>query len=532
MYKTVLQPDGKILVAGNFRVVDNRALGGIVRLKRDGTPDTTFTPPDLRDSLGGIILHNVYAIALQANGKILIGGSFVRADGLVRLGAARLNTDGTLDTSFDQTSSGNAATLSGTVYDIKIQNDGKVILAGVFTHSSTRHNLVRLGSNGEVDGSFFAGNVGDINDVFVQADGKIVYVGGRTSPIMPTFNRLNADGTDDPTFTTNTFGGAGIHRIVRQADGKFLIAGEFVGVNGFSQIKYLARFGSNGAFDAAFNTNNDGASSDVFGLGVLSNGKIAITGAFSDYNGVSRTRIALLNSDGTLDKSFNYSEQAESGHDITIMPSDNLLVGSSAVDRFGISRNRALIKLDALGLADPNFSPAFGVNGNVYRIKVQNDGKILALGGFYQANGEPRVNLARFNPDGSLDTAFDPMIFTSVLPGDFGPLDVQGDGKILVSTFRLNPDGSLDSAFTGSPARDIKVQSDGKILYAGTTMVRKNSDGTTDTGFAVTYNNFVYKALTQSDGKILIAGRFTEVNGVNRGSIARLKREWFTRHKF
>ncbi|MEZ5428552.1 MAG: hypothetical protein R2747_20065 [Pyrinomonadaceae bacterium] len=524
VYQTVVQPDGKILVAGNFRVIDDVARTGIARLNPDGSLDPTFNPPDLRANNLNPLSPTVYAIELLTNGKVLIGGSFALVAGSVRQGVARLNPDGSFDPTFNQTAGGNLATLAGTVYALEVQSDGKVLVGGTFNHSSTRHNLVRLGPDGEVDGSFFAGTVGDVNKILVQPDGKIVFVGGRTSPLMPRLDRLNSDGSDDMTFSTNSFGGGGIFALARQSDGKLLIGGEFDSVNGFTQIRYLARFDQNGVFDTSFNTNNAGPNFEVNAIDFLSTGKIVVGGRFSTYNGVSRNKIALLNPDGTLDKTFNHPETTETIFSLTATANDNVLVGRAALDRFGVSRNSALVKLDAQGLADDQFLPVFGTNGSVYRTKVQPDGKIIAVGGFNQANGAQRIRIARFNPDGTLDPSFDPMIYTTLSPfGDFGPVALQADGKILIDNFRLNQDGSVDDTFVGTAgARDIEVQSDGKILYAGTSLVRRNPDGSVDNTFSANPSALVYNVLVQPDGKILICGSFTQVNGVNRGGIARL----------
>lgn len=514
--EVLLQPDGKLLVVGSFKVINNLGRSGIVRFNQDGSLDSGFYPPDLRNFNGGNL--TISAIALQSDGKILLGGDFIRAQSLVREGAVRLNTDGTLDPSFNQN-----GTLTGTVYDIKVQADNKIFLAGSFVHSSFRNNLVRLLANGATDDSFFAGNVGDVNDLMIQTDGKIVFVGGRNSPILPRLDRLNADGSDDPTFATNSIGGGGIFRIKRQNDGKILVGGDFNGVNGFSQINYLARFDQNGNFDTTFNTNGAGPDARVYGIDVFSTGKIIIGGGFLNYNSNARTRVALLNSDGTIDTGFNYTDVSEDIFAVNVTPSGDILVGRAAVDRFGIGRNSALLKIDTQGSVDPNFSPVFGINGAVYRTRIQPDGKIIAVGGFLHANGEQRVNIARFNPNGTLDTGFNPMVFTTLPSNDFGPVALQPDGKILIGTVRLNADGTPDSTFsTTASGRDINVQPDGKIIYGGSSLVRTNSDGSIDTSFSVVTDSLIYKSLTQPDGKILVCGRFTLINGILRGSIARL----------
>ena len=125
----------------------------------------------------------VYALAVQADGKILVGGDFTTLGGggtgtTTRNRIGRLNPDGTLDTSFDPGA-------NSTVLALAVQADGKILVGGFFTTlggggtgTTTRNNIGRLNPDGTLDTSFDPGANGNVNALAVQADGKIL-VGGQ-----------------------------------------------------------------------------------------------------------------------------------------------------------------------------------------------------------------------------------------------------------------------------------------------------------------------------------------------------------------
>ena len=171
-------------------------------------------------------------------------------------------------------------------------------------------------------------------------------------------------------------------------------------------------------------------------------------------------------------------------------------------------------------------------------VVIQPDGKIVAAGGTRSA-GAPRADLAvaRYLPNGSLDASFDGdgLVVTPISTGDDTVFDlaVQPDGKLIaagwsspggfdIAMARYNPDGNLDSSFDGDGmviapfrpastyASHVVVQRDGKILTGGTGLVRFNPDGGVDRSFgadgrAATDLGLV-KPVLQPDGKILAAG--------------------------
>ena len=230
VHSLAVQPDGKILVAGTFSNVGGQPHASIARLNADGTVEAAFNPNPTS------VLKTVYSVLVQSDGKIVIGGSFRAlqptgaASPTTRNRIARLNADGTLDTGYDPN-------IGGNVYALALQRDGKIIVGGSYStvgSPATGVNaLARLNDDGTLDGGFNALMTGGyVQTIALQADAKIL-IGGIFSNAggNPHSNtaRLNASGTSDESFVANNFGTDGI---AIQADGKVLLGGVLTDVNG------------------------------------------------------------------------------------------------------------------------------------------------------------------------------------------------------------------------------------------------------------------------------------------------------------
>lgn len=232
IYASVLQPDGKLIVVGSFSGYRGVPRKGIVRINSDGTLDTTFDPGTGANAI-------VFAVALQSDGKILIGGDFTTFNELSRGGFARLNSNGSLDSSFGVVGGQPLAGADSSVRSIAVQSDGKILLGGLFSNVNGvgRNRIARLNSNGSLDTDFNPGTGADgaVNVIAIQIDGKII-AGGDFS----TFNgrnrgrvtRLNADGTLDPTINFGLGANGNVSSIVIQPDRKIVLAGGFTEYDG------------------------------------------------------------------------------------------------------------------------------------------------------------------------------------------------------------------------------------------------------------------------------------------------------------
>jgi uncharacterized delta-60 repeat protein len=347
---TLVQPDGKILMCGTFTEVNGVSRGYIARLNPNGSVDTSFEAhPN----------YWVRHMALQSDGKIVIGGFFTSVEGVSRNRVARLNADGSLDTTFN-TGTGCAGKIVPAdptdpfVFAVAVQADGRIVIGGNFTtyNGAAHSGVVRLNSNGSADSTFDVGSGVDswVRTIALLPNGQVMLGGWFTSYDGQGFNRmvrLNANGTADTTF--NPFFGdkTAIYTIARLGDGKYIVAGHSVNPDApFKQE--IVRLNHDGSFDTTFNSGGAGADEKVESVVLQPDGKIVMVGYFGRYNGVERRSIARLNADGSLDSTL-------------IATSDNWL----------------------------------------WTAALQSDGKILVCGGLSSINGISRNGIARLNASGT-----------------------------------------------------------------------------------------------------------------------------------
>ncbi|MFY8035064.1 MAG: delta-60 repeat domain-containing protein, partial [Flexibacteraceae bacterium] len=295
---SIVQPDNKVVIGGSFTYYNGKARGRIARLKSDGTLDTSFN--------SGIGANNlVWIVASQPDGKIIIGGSFNTYNNIPRNNIARLNADGSLDATFNP-----GIGTNGSVLSIVIQPDGKIIIGGNFTNydGTVRNRIARLNANGSLDTTFsFTASANDqVRTIAMQPDGKIMIGGNFTTCNSTTRNRiarLNSDGSLDTTFNPGTGANISVYSVALQPDSKIIISGGFNTYNGVAR-KSIVRLNVDGSLDTSFNPGT-GASSWIYTSAIQTDGKIIVGGFFSTYNGFARNNIARLNSNGSLDTSFN-----------------------------------------------------------------------------------------------------------------------------------------------------------------------------------------------------------------------------------
>lgn len=345
----------------------------------------------------------VTALAVQADGKIVIGGLFTSVGGVARNRIARLNSDGTLDTTFLNGLSGT----NDVVNAVAVQADGKIVLVGNFStvNGTARLRIARLNSDGTLDTAFLNGLSGvnfRVNAVVVQPDNKIILGGGFTTingVVRSRIGRLNTDGTVDTAFLNGPSGvsGGDVNALALQADGKIVLGGSGFGqVNGVARNN-LARLNSDGTLDTGFLNGLTGADISVSAVGVQADGKVVIGGGFTTINGVARNRIAQLNSNGTVDTNFlNGLTGADSSVSASVVQADGkIIIGGFFTTINGVSRNR-IARLNNDGTLDTGFlNGQSGADSSVFALALQTDGKVLLGGTFGSINGTARPGLAR-----------------------------------------------------------------------------------------------------------------------------------------
>jgi uncharacterized delta-60 repeat protein len=296
--------------------------------------------------------------------------------------------------------------------------------------------------------------------------------------------------------------------------------------------------GADGNRDTSFD--HGGFNSIVFASAQQSDGKIIAAGFLSSFNGTGLNRIARLNTDGTLDTSFNVSEAFDANKSIltVVVQSDGKILAGGEFSSFGNASSSRIIRFNSDGSLDGGFDVGDGFNGSVYSLALQDDGKILVGGNFTSYDGVTRNRIARLNDDGSLDTSFDP---STNLSSYVYSIVIQPDDKILVGgnftphIARLNADGSLDDSFdpgTGfnfNYVKSMALQDDGKIIAIGDfssfngtsrgSIARLNTDGSLDGTWTGDFDSALLDdVLIQPDGKVLVSGCFESYNGATFGT--------------
>jgi uncharacterized delta-60 repeat protein len=314
----VVQPDGKILVGGDFQLLSPNGGGSvqrnrIARLNADGTVDTFDPNADNR----------VYAIAVQADGKILAGGQFTSIGGQTRNRIARLDATTGLADSFDPHANGD-------VNSIAVQTDGKILIGGNFTTLSpngggavARNHIARLNADGTLDTAFDPNADGIVQSIAVQADGKILACGFFTSIGGATRNRIaRLDATTGLADSWDPNASSTVVAIAVQADGKILVGGGFFQIGGHPRDRIARLDPTTGQADSFYpNTNNY-----VGSIAVQANGKILAGGGFTIIGGQTRHEIARL--DATTGSADSWDPHANSDvNSIAVQADGKVLVG-------------------------------------------------------------------------------------------------------------------------------------------------------------------------------------------------------------
>nr|WP_244307269.1 M10 family metallopeptidase C-terminal domain-containing protein [Azotobacter salinestris] len=392
-YDLALQPDGKILLAGqSYNPVSSNDDFSVVRLNADGTLDTSL------DSDGKAIVdiggsNQGRSLTVLPDGKILLSGS---SNG--DFSVIRLNTDGSLDTSFG--SDGKATFDLGRgdyVYSMAMQPDGKILVTGRSDNGSDDNfGVIRLNADGTLDTSFGSDGkaifeLGYSDDqghsVTVLPDGKILMAGSSYdySENSTYFDfsviQLNADGTLDTSFGSDGEATADINgnddlgnSLLVQPDGKILVAGRSYNP-GYDTEFSVARLNADGSLDASFGS--DGKASFALGKGYAQinslalqpDGKILLAGqSYNPDNATYDFSVIRLNVDGSLDTGFSGDGKAifdiawgnDEGHSLTVQSDGKILVSGYSYNPSGNGYDSSrydfsVIRLNADGTLDKTF---------------------------------------------------------------------------------------------------------------------------------------------------------------------------------
>jgi uncharacterized delta-60 repeat protein len=580
----VLQPDGKILIGGSFTSVNGSPATytpgqshlRIARLNANGTTDATFqgnvqpAGPDLATSL----TPEVRAIALQTDGKVLVGGGFVQSvNGTTVQRLMRLNDDGSFDTTFTLPNPDN------TVMAIKPDRLGRILIGGAFRNlqysgtPTVRNAIARLNGDGSLDDSFRAGASRSVFVIETQPDDYILIGGefdvftkssayGNGEGGTPAGRLVRVDpsgnfGSGDNVFYAN-FDGP-VRAIQVQPDGRIVVAGAFNSARD-STRRFVARVLPNGLTDSSF---IPFPNFEVDALALQPNGSVVIGGAFITMGGTAadsllRNHVARVTPQGFTDATFR-PEASGRVRSLTVLSHTarkRILIGGTFTAIAGETHN-GVAAMNPDGTLDRSFT--VDANGPVLAAVEQDDGKILLVGAFNRVNGVYRNYIARLNADYSLDD-FNPAPNGQVnavavdgtaiyIGGNFSGLAPLGSTTTYSQAYfaKLNADGSLDINYHpqfNNSVQTIAVQSDHKLLIGGSftsvrgsgettavsrySVARLNTDGKVEATFHPNVGGVVYALLPQADGSVVVAGSFTQAipdltNLKDRWNILRIK---------
>lgn len=524
-----VQPDGKILVAGNFTTFAGQAVNRLARLLSDGTLDPTF-------AIGTGASYTVFAVCVLPDGKVLVGGSFTYFNGSTVGRIVRLTATGAIDGSF-----ASGAGFDSSVNDLVPLSGGQILVGGSFQtyQGATCQGLARLNADGSRDTSF-GGIAFNVFCVAPTTRGRILFGGyGFSSADTDTAShsnvaRLEADGTLDPTVNPLFLSGSLPCTAIALPGGKIMVGGQFTHANGIALPTHnLARLTAAGVLDSTFNPGS-GPDYGVTAMALLPDGRVALGGSFSSVNGVSKPSLACITVDGGLDLAYPSGGWAPqlSPDALVVMPDGALVVGGS-LSSSGSRQRGHIARITPQGVLDFTFDPGVTTGPFFETVALASTaaGKLYVGGPFREIAGTEREYLARLNGDGSFDATFaDPGV-----PERPNILAVQFDQKLLAGgSFytgnstgyylrRYHPDGTRDTGFdaTGVGFADaishLRALPGGKTLVGGTLanvdgrmgssyLARLNADGTRDSTFAVYGLAELSQVVQRDDGQLVISG--------------------------
>lgn len=380
-----------------------------------------------------------------------------------------LNTDGSIN-AFSQD-------LGGVVNAIVPTNDSKILVGGNFTNynsSVVSARLLRLNSDGSRDFTFSASsNANEVTALHILFDGKIMV--GRNTQIQ----RLNADGSIDTAFTTVVTNGK-VNDFCVSSAGKVFAVGTFTSVNSITKNRAIL-INTDGTIDTTFNIGT-GFNEEVKGIKRTSTNNLYIIGAFSNYNGANVNRFVKLNETGILNTAFNNTLAGFNDNPLTVEVSNNdkLLIGG-LFTMYNTINVKNFVFINEDGTINPSFNVGNSFeNGSVNNITKNSLGNYIITGEFVKYNDVFTNQIVKVSNNGSIVSGF-----------AFGN---SFNLNSFIDFIPQNSDYILRYAFSGNPIR-IKRQND-KILLSEVyvnnkryPLARFNNGGTLDNTFLFNKNN-------------------------------------------
>jgi len=535
------QSDGKLIVAGEIDYFGVSRIGNLVRLLPNGNRDDTFIT-------GAGTNGRIDALAIQQDGKILIGGGFNSYNGSFTRNLARLHADGRLDGSFMDFPT-SIITVNSEVRSIAIQPDGKILIGGNFTsiQGQPRQRIARLLPNGVLDESF---NVPDgcnnsVRSIMLQSDGKII-IGGDFNIVGNTpknkIARLNPNGQIDATFNMGTGFQGGVSFVETMepaADGKFYVGGIFAGYNG-TNYRNIIRLNADGSVDLAFNTTFS-TGGQVSAIAVQPDGKVWAGGVFTSFSGFSTGKLVRINPDGSRDISASIPYIDNGNVNAVALQEDGRIIVSGYFRTVGTGNLPSHLRLLPNGQIDISYPVSLGSRADIKTMSELQDGRLLIAGNISRVGNQFVRNVALLNSDG---TPSDNGIFSQgansfvnasittadggiILGGDLTEFNGVNSPKIV----KIRPDGNVVSDFIvetikgGLVNKMLRHPNGGILVQTLSNVYMINEDGSPVPTYVVgsgASNLGIKDVALDKSGRILVAGNFTSYNGIPRNNVVRI----------
>jgi uncharacterized delta-60 repeat protein len=592
-------PDGGVYAGGSFTSVAGVATHNrIAKIGPNGGLAAGFTPPNISD-------NEVRAIAVQSDGKVIVGGTFTSVDSVTRNRLIRLNSNGTLDTDFS-TAIGTAS--NGNVNAIAVEADGNILVAGSITSwngvAIGNRGIVRLSPSGTYLGTTTTTTSVEVQDLMCLPDASVLMSYNTTSGSALKVRRLLANLTDDTSFSYAT-SRTRVENMDLAADGDYLFAGNGglykVSTNGATvtqwsnlqhydvstqwngkvlggRLNNLPRYLPNGSADPSFVVTSQ-PDSIVNRFAMRGDGRVWVGGLFTNYNGTAVNKLFLLNADLLpigITKQPAALTMVQPGSDLTLTveaagisaisyqwfkngvvidgaTSSSLLLVDlttaangdytcTATNHQGSATSNVagVVVLDAPVILSQTTGPIERLEGNGLTLNVQAVGA-GTLDYEWRRNGQPLAN------GGNISGADTPTLaitgLQTVQTGNYTCFvsNLLGDAtSAAVALTVIENQATIAPDFAGltvtGAVHAIHPLSDGRVLVGGA--ITSISDGTTtltNTRLAVVHpdgtlanlpalaaNNTVRRLRDGGNGKILVAGNFSTILGTTRYRVARL----------
>lgn len=335
-------------------------------------------------------------------------------------------------------------------------------------------------------------------------DEKIIFVGNFTTYNGLPFNRIirvNSDASIDDTFNIGTGFNNVVYDVKLQSDGKILVGGSFSGYNE-TNLGRIVRLNSDGSIDNTFETGT-GFNSSVFAIEIQIDGKILVGGAFTQYNGDYHPELIRLNSDGSVDNTFNVGSGTNNRIFNILTQNDEKIILLGGFTMYNDETHNRIVRLNYDGTLDNTFSAGTGFNGITFDGVIEDDGKLVVVGAFFEYDNQINRQIVRLNTDGSIDNTFNSNEGFNRLSGlSYSTTVIKYSDKYFVI-------GDFDTYNLISAEGLIQLNSDGSI------------DESFNYGTGLVYSGNVFNTgIILRNGVHLVFGEFSEYNGNQVGDIA------------